>query len=395
MRLHLLVHGLPVGGTEVLVAQLARRYRREGLDVTVGCLDEIGELGHELMAEGVSVELYSRRAGFDALLAARIARSVSRHRVDILHAHQYTPYFYGMLVKTLTSVPLIFTEHGRLYPDLPSSRRRTFNRIFAPFVDRITAVSEEVRDSLWQVEGIAPARVEIVRNGVDLDRFARRGPEDRRIARASLSLAAETQVIGTVGRLDPVKNYPLLLAAFRRLRERCRDATLLIIGDGPERGRLESLARDLGLGMHVRFLGMRRDVDRVLPALDVFVLSSLSEGMPVTLIEAMAASVPVVCSAVGGIPKVVEDGLEGLLVPGIPPDPRTSPEPVVSEYVERFAATVGRVLVEPGLGRALAERAAKRARAEFSLESMAASYRRLYDEALDWSAAVRRALAIG
>lgn len=395
MRVMLLVHGLPVGGTEVLVCQLARWLRRDGLGVTVGCLDEFGELGRELAAEGVVVELYSRREGFDAGLAPRIARSLRRHAVDVVHAHQYAPYFYGALAKALTGVPLIFTEHGRAYPDLPSRRRRAFNRVFAPIVDRITAVSEDVRDSLRRVEGIAPTRVEIVRNGVDLDRFAHRRPEDRQAARESLALSAGARVVGTVGRLDPIKNYPLLLAAIRRLREDLPDTVLLIVGDGPERPRLEALARELGIEAQVRFLGMRRDVDRILPALDVFALSSFSEGMPVTLIEAMAASVPVVSTGVGGIPGILRSGQEGLLVSGVPPDPRTSPEPVVSGYVDRFAGTVRRLLVEPGLGQALAERASKRARTEFSLDSMCRSYRRLYDDVLDRSDAVRRTLAIG
>jgi glycosyltransferase involved in cell wall biosynthesis len=395
MRLLFLVHGLPVGGTEVLVSELARRFRRDGLDVSVGCLDEVGELGSELSAEGVSVELYSRRAGFDARLAARIAGSVRRHRVDVVHAHQYTPYFYGVLAKVLTGVPLIFTEHGRLYPDLPSRRRRAFNRMFAPLVDRITAVSEDVRDSLWRVEGIAPARVSIVQNGIDLARFTPRGSEARRVARESLSLPSGAPVIGTVGRLDPIKNYPLLLSAFRRLLVRFPEAVLLIVGDGPERQRLESLARESGIEANVRFLGMRRDVDRILPGLDVFVLSSFSEGMPVTLIEAMAAGVPVVATAVGGIPRVIRDGQEGLLVSGIPPNPLESPEPVVSEYADCLAEAIGRLLDKPELGQALAARAATRACVEFSLETMCARYRRMYEEVIAMSAEVRRVVATG
>ena len=114
MKVLLLVHGLPVGGTEVMVSHLARRFCTAGIRVAIGCLDEIGELGADLEAAGFPVELYSRRPGFDSSLPLKIARQVRREAVDLVHAHQGAPYFYGVLAKVFTGVPLIFTEHGRV-----------------------------------------------------------------------------------------------------------------------------------------------------------------------------------------------------------------------------------------------------------------------------------------
>ena len=224
MRVLLLVHGLPVGGTEVMACHLARGLRARGETVEVGCLDELGELGELLRAEGFAVRCYGRRPGFDALLPLRIARHARDFGAQVVHAHQYTAFFYGVLAKLLARAALVFTEHGRQHPDLPGRRRRVFNRLFASHAERVTAVSEGVRRALHEVEGFDPARIQIVPN--DVERFA---AGSRRDARRELGLAEELPVVGTVGRLDPIKNYPLLLEAFRRLRGRLPSARLLVV----------------------------------------------------------------------------------------------------------------------------------------------------------------------
>jgi L-malate glycosyltransferase len=379
VRLLLLAHGLPVGGTEMVVCHLARRLRSHGFEVAIGCLDEVGDLGRELVAEGLSVELYSRRQGFDPALPFKIARHARRGAFDLVHAHQYTAYFYGVLAKALTGVPLIFTEHGRSFPDLPSSRRRAFNRVFAQLVDRVTAVSCEVRESLRRVEGFNPETVDIIYNGIDVDRHPPPGPERKREARQRLGLPVDVPVVGTVGRLDPIKNHPLLLGAFRAVLIDYPAAVLAVVGDGPERARLERLAWELDVAPAVRFLGTRFDVDRVLPAFDVFALSSFSEGTPMALIEAMAASVPIVSTGVGGIPEMVADGREALLVAGIPPSFDDVEDLEASAYVRRFATALKRLLGQPDVSSELARHALDRARRQFSLDGICRQYRALYE----------------
>jgi glycosyltransferase involved in cell wall biosynthesis len=379
VRLLLLVHGLPMGGTEVMVAHLARRFRTQRLEVTIGCLDEVGDLGRALLAEGFSVELYSRRGGFDPILPFKIARSVRRGRVDLVHAHQYTPFFYGVLAKILTGAPLIFTEHGRAYPDVAGIRRRVFNRFFSRLVNRVTAVSLAVRESLDRVErGFDPESIEIIHNGIDLDLYPPLGDLQREEARRRLGLPAPAPVIGTVGRLHPVKNHALLLRAFRMVLFDHPEAVLVVVGDGPERVRLEALADDLGVRSAVRFLGTRSDVGRILPAFDVFALSSFSEGMPMTLIEAMAASVPIVSTAVGGIAEIVRNGREGVLIDGIPPFVDVG-ELEASEYVSQFALALKRVVAAPDWARQLAANARKRAEHEFALDRICRQYLALYE----------------
>jgi len=168
MNLLLLVHGLPIGGTEVMVCHLARWLRRGGLRVSIGCLDELGELGRQLIAEDFAVEVYHRRPGFDGHLPLKIARTVRRLAIDVVHAHQYTPFFYGVLSKVVTRTPLVFTEHGREHPDYPRLRRRAFNACFSPLTDRVTTVSRAVRDALVRIEGFSASRIEVIYNGIDI-----------------------------------------------------------------------------------------------------------------------------------------------------------------------------------------------------------------------------------
>lgn len=377
MNVLLLVHGLTVGGTETMVCHLARRLRRRGLGVALGCLDAMGELGQQMAAEGFDVRVYGRRPGFDVLLPWRIARHARRHRAAVVHAHQYTAFFYAALAKPMSGAGLVFTEHGRLHPDRPSWRRRAFNRVFAGQADSVTAVSEGVREALRAVEGFDPKRVEIVPNGIDLDRFS---TVSRGEARQALGLPAHAPVIGTVGRLDPIKNYPLLLEAFRRLVAGVPEARLLVVGEGPDRAGLEERVGRLGLTGAVRFLGQRLDVERILPALDLFVLCSYSEGLPMTLIEAAAAAVPIVSTAVGGIPEMVRHRREAILLPGPPPPLADAEALAAAAYPGLLASALRQVLEEPQVARALVQAARRRARERFSLDAVCDRYLSLYDQ---------------
>jgi glycosyltransferase involved in cell wall biosynthesis len=379
MNILLLVHGLPVGGTEMMVCHLARRLRVEGHDVAIGCLDLVGELGLGLEAEGFPVELYGRKPGLDLGLPGRIARAVKRRAFDVVHAHQYTCFFYGVLAKMLTGAPLVFTEHGRFYPDRPSVKRRVFNFLFSRRADRVTAVSNGVKESLRRIEGFAADRIEVVYNGIDVDRLARSAAAAKGVARSRFGVPPLAKVVGTVGRLDPIKNHALLLHAFAAVARRMDDALLLIAGEGPELDRLRALSASLDIEGRVRFLGKRSDIDQVLAALDVFALSSFSEGTPMTLIEAMAASVPIVSTAVGGVPEIVRDGVEGLLVSGTPSDLTRGDRE--NEYVDRYAAALIRALTDPACAAELARHALARAKSDFSLDAIAERYVAIYRQA--------------
>lgn len=239
----------------------------------------------------------------------------ARLQLNVLHCHQYTPFVYGALARVRhPHLRVLFTEHGRTGDDPPSRKRRVANTLLARLPSRVCAVSADLARHLTR-EGFPPSRVQVVPNGIDPG--ARPDPETGQRARLALGLDDQAFVIGTVGRLNAVKDLPTLFDAFERLLQGRPDATLVVVGDGPERAALER--RAAAAGDRIRFTGHRGDVRALMAAFDVYVSSSVFEGVSLTILEAMAAGRPVVATRVGGTPEVVADGQTGLLVP--PRDP--------------------------------------------------------------------------
>jgi glycosyltransferase involved in cell wall biosynthesis len=314
LRIMQLVLGLSPGGTERLVIEICRRLSGVG-EVMVCCLDDPGEWAPELTGAGIRVTSLGRAGGFEPSLARRIARLVDHERIGMIHCHHYSPYVYGALATILRpSVGLVFTEHGRLSDAPPSRKRRLVNPWLSRLPGAVCAVSADLKKYLVQ-SGFPEDRVEVVYNGIaDVAPV----PQASRAAlRAELDVPADAFLVMSIGRLDPVKNLSLLLRAFAVALAGDPRLSLAIIGDGPERAALEAQARELGLEGRVAFAGYRRDAARFLAAADLYVSSSTYEGVSLTILEAMAAGVPVVATEVGGNPEVVVHGETGLLVPGL------------------------------------------------------------------------------
>ena len=308
------LHTLDVGGAEVLAARLVRRLQ-DRFRFVFACLDGLGLLGQELREEGFVVEVLNRHPGIDWGCVRQLARVAQKHRADLIQAHQYTPFFYARAPGWLgRRLPVVFTEHGRVHPDLPSRKRMVFNRLFLRPCDHVVAVGEAVKRALIANEGIAEARVQVIYNGVRLADF-----EDTSVSRSAvrkeLGLDKNAQVAIQVARLDYLKDHLTALRTARRIKEVRPDFRLLLVGEGPERAKIEQEILTLGLQDTVRLLGLRTDVQRLLSAADVFLLTSISEGIPVTLIEAMSACLPVVSTDVGGVSEVVTHGKTGWLAP--------------------------------------------------------------------------------
>ena len=306
------VLGLSPGGTERLVVEISKRLD-PSFRFAVCCLDEPGELAGELTARGVPVVALGRTPGFQPSLARGIAAAAARYQATVLHCHHYSPFVYGRLAALIDrGLRVIFTEHGRLSDARPSPKRRLVNPLLGRLPGEIYAVSEDLRRHMI-AEGLPAHRIRVVHNGIDPGP----APTDagRRAARRQLGVPEETFLVGTAARLDPVKSLDTLIEGFASFRSDGRRAALCIMGDGPERRRLEQTALDAGVHDLVHFTGHRADVRQLLPALDVFVNSSTTEGVSLTILEAMAACLPVVATRAGGNPEVVLDQETGLLVP--------------------------------------------------------------------------------
>lgn len=311
IRTGFLLHSMNVAGAEKLVVEMIERLRGR-IAPTIFCLDGIGTLGEALLAEGVPVIVLGRRPGRDFRCAWRLARELRARRIEVVHAHQYTPFFYAALARMLGAPSrIVFTEHGRHFPDLVSPARRLVNRLaLGHCADVITAVCGFSARGLAQNDGFSANRIRIVANGIDVDRYT---GGDRRQLRARLGLDPSRRYVVNVARFHPVKNQEGLLHAFRVVSAVVPDVDLLLVGDGPLRARCEGLAEELGIADRVRFMGVRNDIPDIMQAVDLFVLSSVTEAASLTLLEALASTIPVVVTNVGGNPEIVRHGVEGLL----------------------------------------------------------------------------------
>lgn len=318
------LHRLYLAGAEVLAAALARQLR-DRFEFIFLCLDEIGPLGEQLAQDGFQVVDLQRKPGVDWSVARRIRALVRERNIQLLHAHQYTPFFYAAasrgIVGSLRSRPrILFTEHGRHYPDVRKIKRVLANRLLLRGGDRVTAVGRFVKQALVNNEGISEKRIAVVYNGIDADRFhIDTTGEHRALVRQELSIAADEPVVIQVARFHPVKDHDTGLRAFAQAAHTLSHSgpppLLLLVGDGELRQPMETLASQLGIADRVRFLGVRSDIPRLMAASDLFMLSSLSEGISVTLLEAMGVGLPIAATDVGGNAEVVAHNESGLLSP--------------------------------------------------------------------------------
>ncbi len=363
-----LVHGLPVGGTEVLVDRLVRRLASR-FRIVIACLDEIGELGQRLIDDGVQVHSLHRRPGFDWSCVRRLARLLADERVQLVHAHQYTPFAYAAATRLLGRRPrIVFTEHGRFYPDYASRKRKVFNRLMTTRRDRLIAVGASVRQALIDNEGLSASQIQVIYNGVDLSPLA--GASGRRAPmRQELGVTDDEFLVLQVARLNTIKDHATAIRALAAAIPSCPHMRLALVGDGPERQNIETQIAAHKLEKHVTMLGQRRDVADLLAAADAFLLTSVSEGIPVTIIEAMATGLPVVSTAVGGVPELISHGESGLVAPA-------GDDAQLAEALVRLAS-------DAGLRSQLAECARRRAVTRFSEDQMVDQYARLYVDALD------------
>ncbi len=309
------IHVMQVAGAEVLTKQIIETLQGK-IQATIFCLDAIGQLGEELQAAGVPVVVLGRESGIDRKLPGRLAKEIRDRKIDILHAHQYTPYFYSAMARLVGAwkTKIIFTEHGRHYPDIVSWKRRLGNKWFLSRLCSIaTACCRFSAKALETKDGFA--NVLTIPNGVDSSKLPARATEaDRSKLRSKLGLLGDLSYVACIARFHPVKDHSTLIRGWSIVAESFSNAKLLLVGDGPERNAIERLVDELGVRESVEFWGIRSDVGRILQAVDVFTLTSVSEASSLTLLEAMASECPVVVTDVGGNGEHVTEGVEGYLV---------------------------------------------------------------------------------
>jgi glycosyltransferase involved in cell wall biosynthesis len=354
-----IVLSLDPGGTERLVVALAERLG--AATTAICCLDTVGTWGEQLRRSGFAVTALNRQRGFRPALGYRIGRLAREHRADVIHCHHYSPFVYAALSRLFYRMPrLIFTEHGRLADVPPSRKRRLANSVLARVPDAVFTVSEDLKQHLVR-EGFRARDVRVLHNGIDAGPMA--GAAQRATARSLLGARDDTCLVVTVARLDPVKDLTTMVEAFARVHAVRPHARLAIIGDGPERGVLEGLITSHNLSRSVMLLGHRNDARQLLAGADIYVNSSTFEGISLTILEAMAASLPIVATRVGGNPEIIEGA--GVLVPA------RDAEALAKEVLALIDAAVRRTK--------LGAIARSRVQRDFSLDHMVQQYLTVYE----------------
>lgn len=367
------LYRLDTGGMEQIVLSVINRTDRRYRHAVI-CVAGFGPMRDRIEDAAVPCLSLDKKPGKDWPHYLRFWRALRSLKPDLVQTYNIGTLDLTPLARLATAGPVIHAEHGRDASD-PRGEVRKYRRLrrwMAPFISRFVAVSAELQAWLTDCVGLPPSQVVHIPNGIDVARFGM-GSERRAPRRLTGDLAAPgTVLIGNVARLDKVKDHAGLIAAFGLLRERAgghgHDCRLVIAGDGPQREALQRQIEQLGLGEAVHLLGNRDDVPALLAECDLFVLSSMAEGMPLTLLEAMAAGLPVVTTRVGDTASVVDDGRTGMLVP--PADPLA------------LADALGAYVADAALRRQHGEAGRTRAVAQFGLGTMVSAYEALYDASL-------------
>jgi len=353
-RVAYVIGELGKGGAEYQLYELLRHLDRRRFAPGVFVLAPGGWWVEPIRALGVPVEEIPRRGPADVRRLARLRASLRRFAPHLLHAILWSGNSYGRLAALGLGIPVVIAAERVVTPyrGWQVMVERALDRVTDGYLVNCEAIAA------WQVERkrLPREKIEVIPNGIDLGRLPPFSL-DRRAARSAAGLRRDRRLVAGVGRLDAQKDFPTFLRAAAMIAAEVPDVDFLVVGEGGERAALEALARRLGLGARVVFTGLRHDVPRLLAAVDVFALTSLYEGFPNVLLEAMATGAVAVATDVGGCRELVTSGETGLLVP-----PR-APAAV--------AAAVGRVLRDPALARRLATAARQRVEGAFSIDVMA------------------------
>ncbi len=359
------LRSLEFGGAEKMVLELARFQRREqGIDATLVCCAGLGPLEETARSHGLTCVSVAAGGVARGPLPARLLAHFRRERPDVVHTHNFFSHVRGALAARMAGIPVIHTKHGRAVRSFdwsPFLRRRLYR-----LADRIVVVSNETGESFRRKTGVEAGRIVVIRNGIEFRRYE--GPAREEVLGAFGVRPGAVRIFGSVSRLDPVKDHGTMLRAFARAAGGRDDCALLVVGDGPERGSIERLARELEIEKRVLLAGFTNEIPKYLAAMDAFLQPSLAEGLSLTILEAAAAGVPVIATPVGGTPEIVTNGETGTLVP--------------VANVEALAEAMGSFLADPKPFERMALRLKAEVDSAFSTSRMAESYLSLYREVM-------------
>jgi glycosyltransferase involved in cell wall biosynthesis len=306
-----IISALSRGGAELVLFQLATRTDRQKFDVEVICLREEGQLADDFRQAGIPVMLHKLKSRCSPLGLWSLARYLKRNKIDIVHTHLRRPNTSGRIAAALAGIPVVIAHEHNPGPE-KSRRHFMIDRLLARFSNTIIAVSSQTASRNSQLSGIAPEKFTVIPNAVDLERF---NPETQGFSRQELGIQAEAFVLGFVGRLHSVKNLDVLIRGAAQTIDELPELHLLLVGDGPQRQKLEALTEEVGMQERTTFLGMRDDLEKIYPLMDCLGLISKSEGFSLVILEGAACGLPLIVTPVGWVLDFAKNEQEALIVP--------------------------------------------------------------------------------
>jgi len=295
-----LVLSLNVGGLEKFAIALSSNYS-DNIVPVIACLDEVGGLGEN--EQNIKILALTNKSTSKVFKVIKVLQFLKNNKFDLIHTHNLAAHFYGAVASLVLGIPLVHTKHGTDYPK--DFRKILIERFAFKFSKMIVGVSDDVKEQYIKQTGCSKQKITSILNGVDLACFNK----IQQVAKSTSSVN-----IGIVARLSLEKDHRTLLKSFAIALNNNPDLRLTIVGDGPEMNNLQKLACNLSIANNVHFLGNRFDIPDVLSNLDIFVLSSQTEGISISLLEAMASGLPCIATDVGGNPEVIINNITGFIV---------------------------------------------------------------------------------
>jgi sugar transferase (PEP-CTERM/EpsH1 system associated) len=370
IKIAYIVASLGYGGVEKYVVDIVNNINKKKFSPTVFTFKKDGPL-KKLINPDVKIHEIEKKNGNSLLFPLRLGRLLKEDSISIVHSNNWSTFGEATIAASVARVPtMIHAQHGIEMNDAEAyvkSKRFIRNRLrqgFSQLTDRIVVVSQATKNFVCNEWKTPECKVQLLYNGIDIDTFSPRSNKEYNSLRTKLNIEQKQTVIGCTGRLMTVKNFPFLIRAFHKISSSFPDSILLLIGDGPERKNIESLTAKCNLNDRIILAGHRDDIKDLLHVLDIFVLPSISEGVSLALLEAMASGLPIIASNVGGNPEVIENNKSGLLVR--------------SNDHDHLAELLSLLLNDEGRREQLGNAARKRVEGKFDKANMMKNYEQLY-----------------
>jgi glycosyltransferase involved in cell wall biosynthesis len=362
-----LIPGLKTGGAEMVLYELVKNLGKDRFESVIVSIIPIAEIGEKIKKLGVPVLSLNAKFKFNPLIFFRFLSILRKEKPQILHSFLFHAIFLGRIARKVCKVPIIISSIHSEY--IGGFLRNRILEFTSRLDNVVIIVSQKAKEKMVEAKAISARKTIVIYNGIDINRFKFQDKEKREKVRKALNLKESDKVLISVGRLFRAKGYPYLIEAIKILKKQYPDIVLLVLGKGRKRIELEKQIRGYNLTQNIFLLGRKENVPYYLNASDIFVMSSLWEGLPLSLLEAMVCGLPVVATNVGGIPEIVDEGHSGFLVE--------------SKNSLALAKKISYVLnSSPEIRRKMGEVGRKIVEEKFSLDKMVKNYESLYEKLL-------------